>query len=103
MWLKQLSIQGIKTLGTCFIMWQPRTNRTLQIGLNGYKMKKIPTCTIHYDAYNLDFDCDAIHEEGCEDCLCNWYHTGGTHCPETGRKYSYEEAEKLFGEPECRN
>ena len=62
--------------------------------------KTLPKCTIQYDPRNGDYDCDAVHGQGCEYCLCNWHNTGGTICPDTEKQYTDEEATALFGEPE---
>lgn len=65
-------------------------------------MYKIPTCGGWYDN-DGEFDCLYYPEFNCEDCLCNWYKTGGTINPETGVKHRYETCEKYFGKPEKYN
>ncbi len=59
---------------------------------------ELPICTSVYDPWNGDHDCDAVHDEVCENCLCNWYVTGGTVHPQTGVKLSVPQAEKLMGQ-----
>lgn len=55
-----------------------------------------PVCSLHLDEWNGDYDCEAVHEVECEDCLCNFPFTGGLWNPETGEKVSLRLAKKMF-------
>jgi len=48
--------------------------------------KKLPTCSIAYDKWNGDYDCESNHNKECERCLCLYHETGGLYDPETGKK-----------------
>jgi hypothetical protein len=60
---------------------------------------KLPSCTSYksYNDYGYDFDCEAIHDYGCEDCLCNYKKLGGLWNPVTGKKVNSIIAFILYG------
>lgn len=63
---------------------------------------KIPHCDGSCDREG-EFDCGYGVDWVCEDCLCNWYSTGGTCNPRTGVRHRYETCVNHFGEPEYLN
>lgn len=62
---------------------------------------KLPKCSGEkmWTDYGYEYDCYAVHEVGCENCLANWHNTGGLYHPETGHKWKRSTAIKRFGEP----
>ena len=64
-----------------------------------FPWRRLPSCLGEFSC-TLDgneYDCLSIHGEACEDCLANYYQTGGRFDPETGRKLSRLEAFVRFG------
>ena len=49
---------------------------------------KLPECSgrTSWTDWGHEFDCDAIHGQSCEDCLCTYKSLGGLWHPETGKK-----------------
>jgi hypothetical protein len=48
----------------------------------------LPNCT-GYQSWTdcgYEFDCEAVHGQSCEDCLCTYKSLGGLWHPETGKK-----------------
>lgn len=47
----------------------------------------LPKCSRHkyksWTEYGYEYSCNAVHNEGCEDCLCNYHENGGRWHPET--------------------
>jgi len=60
---------------------------------------KLPKCS-GYEIHTVDaheYDCNSLHEESCEDCICNYKQLGGLWNPETGRKTNSLIAFILYG------
>jgi len=58
--------------------------------------RAIPACSLRYDEWNGDYNCEAIHDQGCEGCLVQFRETGGLWNPETGKKWDVKGAKRLF-------
>lgn len=45
-----------------------------------------------------EYDCFALHQENCEECLCLFHETGGLWHPETGVRVNPYFAWLMFGD-----
>ena len=55
-----------------------------------------PPCVGYLD-YFSHFCCECAHGATCENCLSNWYDTGGLYDPRSGKKWDVKKARKTFG------
>ncbi len=60
---------------------------------------KLPTCTGYkfFTDCGYEFDCESIHGQSCEDCLCCYKTLDGLWHPETGKKIRPFIAFLLYG------
>jgi hypothetical protein len=66
------------------------------------KPNSLPSCS-GYEFWTIwgdEFDCNSIHTQDCEYCLCNYHKTGGRWHPETGGELSEKKAIQLYGKPQ---
>lgn len=65
------------------------------------KPNLLPSCSGYefWTHSGYEFDCDSIHTQDCEYCLCNYHETGGRWHPETGKQLSKKKALELYGKP----
>ena len=57
-----------------------------------------PICSIRVESTpdGDEYDCDAIHGEICENCLCLYLETGGRWNPDTGKQVSEKTAKRMY-------
>jgi hypothetical protein len=62
---------------------------------------KLPKCMGYksWTDYGYEYDCETVHEEGCEECLSLYKKYGGRWHPVTGKKLSKLAALLLYGLP----
>jgi hypothetical protein len=60
---------------------------------------KLPKCSAHksWTDCGYEYECEAIHGQDCESCLCTYKSLGGLWNPETGKKVNRIIAFILYG------
>lgn len=60
---------------------------------------RLPSCSGYqsWTGGGYEFDCEAVHGQGCDHCLCCYKSCGGLWHPETGKKIPRIVAFVLYG------